>query len=65
MRKFIYALLAIGVLTFYGCAMNTMMKMAKDQQLTVDPDPLEVHADKVNFEVSAVLPVKCVLHDAS
>jgi hypothetical protein len=35
-----------------------MMKMAKDQQLTVDPDPLEVHADKVNFEVSAVLPVK-------
>ena len=58
MRKFIYALLAIGVLTFYGCAMNTMMKMAKDQQLTVDPDPLEVHADKVNFEVSAVLPVK-------
>ena len=58
MRKFIYALLTIGVLTFYGCAMNTMMKMAKDQQLTVDPDPLEVHADKVNFEISAVLPVK-------
>jgi tetratricopeptide (TPR) repeat protein len=38
--------------------MNQMMKMAKDQQLTVDPDPLEVHADKVNFEVSALLPVK-------
>ena len=58
MRKFIYALFAIGLLTFYGCAMNSMMKMAKDQQLTVDPDPLEVHADKVNFEISAVLPVK-------
>ena len=58
MRKFIYALFTIGLLTFYGCAMNTMMKMAKDQQLTVDPDPLEVHADKVNFEISAVLPVK-------
>lgn len=58
MRKFIYALFAIGMLTFYGCAMNTMMKMAKDQQLTVDPDPLEVHANKVNFEISAVLPVK-------
>lgn len=58
MRKFIYALFTIGILTFYGCAMNQMMKMAKDQQLTVDPDPLEVHADKVNFEVSAVLPVK-------
>ncbi len=58
MRKFIYTLFAIGLLTFYGCAMNKMMKMAKDQQLTVDPDPLEVHADKVNFEISAVLPVK-------
>ncbi len=58
MRKFIYALFAIGLMTFYGCAMNKMMKMAKDQQLTVDPDPLEVHADKVNFEISAVLPVK-------
>ncbi|NJN25821.1 MAG: hypothetical protein HC819_07565 [Cyclobacteriaceae bacterium] len=58
MRKFIYALFTIGVLTSYGCAMNKMMKMAKDQQLTVDPDPLEVHADKVNFEISAVLPVK-------
>jgi len=58
MRKFICALFTIGVLTFYGCAMNQMMKMAKDQQLTVDPDPLEVHADKVNFEISAVLPVK-------
>jgi len=58
MKKFIYALFAIGILTFYGCAMNQMMKMAKEQQLTVAPDPLEVHADKVNFEVSAVLPVK-------
>jgi tetratricopeptide (TPR) repeat protein len=48
----------IGVLTFYGCAMSSMMKLAKDQQLTVDPDPLEVHADKVNFEISAALPVK-------
>lgn len=58
MRKFIYALFTIGLLTFYGCAMNSMMKLAKDQQLTVDPDPLEVHADKVNFEISAALPVK-------
>ena len=58
MRKFIYAFIAIGVLIFSGCAMNKMMKMAKEQQLTVDPDPLEVHADKVNFDVSAALPVK-------
>jgi outer membrane protein OmpA-like peptidoglycan-associated protein len=58
MRKFIYSFLAIGILTLNGCALNQMMKMAKDQNLTVDPDPLEVHADKVSFEVSANLPVK-------
>ncbi len=58
MRKFIYALFAIGILTFYGCAMNKMLKMAKDQQVTTDPNPLEVHADKVDFEVSALLPIK-------
>ena len=58
MRKLIYLFTAIGILTFYGCAMNKMMKMSKEQQLTVDPDPLEVHADKVDFEMSAVLPVK-------
>jgi tetratricopeptide (TPR) repeat protein len=35
-----------------------MIKMAKDQQLTVTPNPLEVHADTVAFELSATLPVK-------
>ncbi len=58
MRKFVIALVSIGLLTFYGCAMNQMMKMAKDQNLTVDPDPLELHAGKVEFNISAVLPVK-------
>ncbi|MFP4091099.1 MAG: tetratricopeptide repeat protein [Cyclobacteriaceae bacterium] len=32
--------------------------MAEDQQLTVEPSPLEVHADMVEFEMSAVLPLK-------
>ncbi len=58
MRKFIYALLAIGVFTMYGCAMNQMMKMEKDKRLTVNPDPLEVHGDIVSFDVTAYLPVK-------
>jgi tetratricopeptide (TPR) repeat protein len=58
MRKFVIALISIGLLTFYGCSLQQMMKMAKDQQLTVDPNPLEVHANLVEFEVSAVLPVK-------
>lgn len=58
MRKFVIALVSIGLLTFYGCAMNQMMKMAKEQKLTVDPDPLELHAGQVQFNISAVLPVK-------
>jgi hypothetical protein len=35
-----------------------MVKKAKDQKLTTVPDPLEVHGDKVNFNLSATLPVK-------
>lgn len=58
MKKLSYALLVIGTLTFSGCALNNMMKMAKDQQLTVAPSPLEVHANTVDFDISAVLPVK-------
>ena len=30
--------------------------MAKDQQLTVEPSPLEMHGDEVAFEMSALLP---------
>lgn len=32
--------------------------MANDQNLTVNPNPLEVHADSVVFDISATLPVK-------
>jgi len=35
-----------------------MIKMASDQNLTVNPNPLEVHADSVTFDISATLPVK-------
>lgn len=55
-KFFLFALAAI--FTFSGCALSTMKKMAKDQQLTVTPSPLEVHADTVKFEMSAVLPAK-------
>lgn len=41
-----------------GCALSQMVKMAKDQQLTVKPSPLELHGDSVAFEMSAKLPVK-------
>lgn len=35
-----------------------MAKIAEDQELTVNPSPLELHGDSVMFDVSAVLPVK-------
>jgi tetratricopeptide (TPR) repeat protein len=41
-----------------SCTLSQMIKMAKDQQLTVTPNPVELHADTVGFEVSGILPVK-------
>jgi tetratricopeptide (TPR) repeat protein len=35
-----------------------MVKMAKEQQLTVTPNPLEVHKDTVAYDMAANLPVK-------
>jgi tetratricopeptide (TPR) repeat protein len=56
-RKSTFALLLTGLVMF-GCALPKMIKMSKDQQLTVAPNPLEVHGDSVAFDISAVLPVK-------
>ncbi len=47
-----------GVLAFNSCSLKQMVKMAKDQELTVTPSPLEVHGDSVAFDISATLPVK-------
>ncbi len=58
MRKLFYVIIMFGVLTLSGCALNQMVKMAEDQNLTVTPNPLEVHADTVAFEMSANLPAK-------
>ena len=58
MRNLFYAVAFFGVLTMSGCALNQMVKLAQDQNLTVTPNPLEVHADSVSFEMSANLPVK-------
>ena len=35
-----------------------MIKMAKQQKLEIKPNPLEVHKDTVNFDLSGNLPVK-------
>lgn len=52
------ALMTAGMLAFYSCSLKQMVKMAKDQELTVTPSPLEVHGDSVAFDISATLPAK-------
>jgi hypothetical protein len=58
MRKLVYALVTAGLLALGGCTLPKMVKMAKEQQLTVTPNPLEVHKDTVAFSMAANLPVK-------
>lgn len=58
MRKVVYSFVIIGMMSLAGCTLPQMMKLAKQQQLAVTPNPLEVHKDSVAFEVSANLPVK-------
>ncbi len=58
MRKVVYSFLIFGALSFVGCTLPKMVKMSKEQQLTVTPNPLEVHKDTVAFDMAANLPVK-------
>jgi outer membrane protein OmpA-like peptidoglycan-associated protein len=58
MKKLFYAFLLTGALTFTGCTLPKMIKLAKEQKLEANPNPLEVHKDTVVFTVSANLPVK-------
>ncbi len=58
MRKLLYAFLTIGALSLAGCTLPKMVKMSKEQNLTVTPNPLELHKDTVAYSMSANLPVK-------
>jgi tetratricopeptide (TPR) repeat protein len=58
MRKLVYSFLIVGALSLAGCTLPQMVKMSKEQQLTVTPNPLEVHKDTVAFDMAANLPVK-------
>lgn len=41
-----------------GCALNSMLKKAEQQKLSLEPSPLELHGDSVRFSFSAELPTK-------
>ncbi len=58
MRKLLYAFAIIGALTFTGCTLPSMVKLAKQQNLQATPNPLEVHKDTVSYSFTANLPVK-------
>ena len=58
MRKVFYSFFICALLTLSGCTLPQMVKMAKEQQLTATPNPLEVHKDTVAFDLAANLPVK-------
>jgi tetratricopeptide (TPR) repeat protein len=58
MRKIVYSFLVVGTFGLGSCTLPKMVKMSKEQQLTVTPNPLEVHKDTVAFDLAANLPVK-------
>lgn len=48
----------LGTVFLSGCKLSQMIKLAQENDLQVDPNPLEVHGGNVPFEMSAVLPAK-------
>lgn len=58
MRKAVYSFIIVSMLGVSGCTLPQMIKLAKQQNLQVAPNPLEVHKDTVAYEMSATLPVK-------
>lgn len=58
MRKAVYSFIIVSMLGVSGCTLPQMIKLSKQQNLQVAPNPLEVHKDTVSYEMSATLPVK-------
>lgn len=56
MRKILGVVLVSSALILSGCSLSQMIKKASEQNLTVTPSPLEMHADTVDFTMSALLP---------
>ncbi len=48
----------VAAAVFSGCTLSKMIKLAADQELTVSPNPLELHGGEVPFNMSVVLPPK-------
>jgi tetratricopeptide (TPR) repeat protein len=65
MRKLLYLIAFVVVSSLGGCTLPKMIKLAKEQNLQVNPNPLEVHKDTVAFDMAANLPVKMLAKGTS
>ncbi len=50
--------IVLSAVILSGCSLAKMVKLADQQDLQVDPNPLEAHGGQVPFSMSAVLPPK-------
>lgn len=57
MKKILGVFIVSSAFILSGCSLSQMIKKASEQNLTVTPSPLEMHADTVDFTMSALLPV--------
>jgi tetratricopeptide (TPR) repeat protein len=59
MKNFNLAVATVLAAAFLsGCALKNMVKLAADQDLQVDPNPLELHGGEVPYNISVTLPPK-------
>jgi len=58
MKKAAIALTIAASFAISSCTLSKMLKIAKDQKVQTNPNPLEVHKDTVTYTLSGNLPVK-------
>ena len=64
LKTLLLSTILFNFLIFTGCnSLKKMVKMAEEQQLTVEPSPLELQGNTVTFTMSAKLPVKMMKKD--
>lgn len=64
LKSLLLTTIILNLLIFTGCnSLKKMVKMAEEQQLTVEPSPLELQGNTVSFTMSARLPVKMLKKD--
>nr|WKN35855.1 hypothetical protein K4G66_26160 [Tunicatimonas sp. TK19036] len=64
LKSLLLTTILLNFLIFTGCnSLKKMVKMAEEQELTVQPSPLELQGNTVTFTMSAKLPLKMLKKD--